>query len=255
MRSLDRWGQEDSDGGATKSARSAGVLPAVSGATRPRFGSVTIRDRGHLPHWEKDAATYFVSFRLADSMPRAVLERILSERESIPKTATWLGRELSPDEHKRIKKLSTKKIEEYLDRGSGACHLKNALVAEIVAHTLRHFDEKRYRLLAWCVMPNHVHVVAHLFPGHTLASVVHSWKSFTAKKANGILHSRGAFWQREYYDRLIRDEEELDRSMRYVAENPQKARLGNWPWVWVWGQDAPTTAAGDGGATKPGGAA
>jgi menaquinone-specific isochorismate synthase len=253
MRSPEAWGQDAlttaaADGGAT-SPRSAGVPPAVAGATRPRFGSVTIHDRGHLPHWEKDGATYFVSFRLADSLPRAVLQRILYERESIPKTAMWMGRELSRDEHKTIQRLSTKKIEEYLDRGAGACYMRNSLVAGVVAEALRHFDDKRYRLLAWCIMPNHVHVVARLFPGHTLASVVHSWKSFSAKKANGILQLQGVFWQREYYDHLIRNEDELGRSMLYVAENPAKARLGNWPWVWTWGQAAPTTAAADGGVT------
>jgi REP element-mobilizing transposase RayT len=103
---------------------------------------------------------------------------------------------------------------------------------------------------AWCVMPNHVHVLARLFPGVSLASVLHSWKSFTAKRANTMLHRGGAFWQREYYDHLIRDESEFEYAVQYVFDNPAKAGLSNWPWVWVWEQDAPTTAAEDGGATK-----
>ncbi len=98
-------------------------------------------------------------------------------------------------------------------------------------------------------MPNHVHVVARLFPGQTLATVLHSWKSFTAKRANLILGLHGAFWQREYYDHLLRNEEELERVVRYVADNPAKANLKDWKWVWVCGRDAHTTAAGDGGAT------
>src|SRR5690349_7365275 len=63
--------------------RSAGVPPAVSGAFRPRFGEIKIRDRGRIPHWEKESAIYFVTFRLADSLPKSVLERIESERESL----------------------------------------------------------------------------------------------------------------------------------------------------------------------------
>ena len=110
--------------------------------------------------------------------------------------------------------------------------------------------KKRYRLLAWCVMPNHVHVVVKIFPGHTLSDVIHSWKSFSAKHANRALRLRGAFWQREYYDHLIRDQGELDRAIRYVAANPEKAKLEQWRWVWVCGQDARTTAAEDGGATS-----
>ena len=230
---------------------SAGVPPAVAGASRPRFGEVKIRDRGRLPHWEKESATYFITFRLADSLPKSVLDQIESEREAIVKTANQFQRPLSPDERRKIQRLSSPIIEKYLDNGAGACHLQNPAIAEEIATTFRHFDDQRYRLFAWCVMPNHVHVVVRLLPGQTLAPLVHSWKSFTAKRANAILGRRGTFWQREYYDHLIRNESEFEHSIRYVAENPEKANLKDWKWVWVCGRDARTTAAEDGGATKP----
>ncbi|MBZ5665584.1 MAG: transposase [Acidobacteriia bacterium] len=229
--------------------RSAGVSPAVAGASRPRFGEVKIRDRGRLPHWETDNATYFITFRLADSLPKSVLDRIESERQSIVKTAAQAGRTPSSDERRKIQRLSTPVIERFLDSGAGACHLQNSAIAEEAANALRYFDEKRYRLFAWCVMPNHVHVVARFFPGHVLATVVHSWKSFSAKHANRILRTHGVFWQREYYDHLIRSEGEFERAIRYVSENPAKAQLKDWKWVWVCGRDARTTAAEDGGAT------
>ena len=236
---------------AAQPDRSAGDSPAVAGASRPRFGEVQIRTRGRLPHWEKDSATYFITFRLADSLPKSVLDRITSEREAILKTANQLHRGLSPDERRKIQRLSPPIVEKFLDSGAGGCHLRNPAIAEEIANTLRHFDDERYRLFAWCVMPNHVHVVARLFPGQALATVVHSWKSFTAKRANAILGRQGTFWQREYYDHLIRNENEFERAMNYVADNPAKASLREWKWVWVCGRDAPTTAAGDGGATKP----
>ena len=230
---------------------SAGVPPAVSGASRPRFSEITIHDRGRLPHWEKESGTYFITFRLADSMPASLLETIVSERSSILRTAAQLKRELSPSEHKRLLELSTAKIEDYLDQGAGACVLNNPLIGTEVSQCLAHFDEKRYRLFAWCVMPNHVHVVARLFPSYDLPSVLHSWKSLSAKKANGILGKKGQFWQREYYDHLLRDETEFGRALTYTVENPAKAGLRDWPWVYLRGQDAPATAVEDGSATKP----
>ena len=222
--------------------RSAGVPPAVAGASRPRFGEVKIRDRGRLPHWEKESATYFITFRLDDSQPKSVLERIESEPESLVKTAKQVSREISPSEHKRLQKLSTKIIEQYLDNGSGACHLKHPAIANLVADALRHFDNRRYRLFAWCIMPNHVYVVLKAFPGHPLAEIIHSWKSFSAKRANDLLNATGSFWQREYYDHLVRSEDEFARAVRYVVENPGKAGLRNWRWVWVGGRDAHPTA-------------
>jgi REP element-mobilizing transposase RayT len=223
--------------------RSAGVPPAVSGASRPRFGEVTIRDRGRLPHWEKESATYFITFRLGDSLPRTVLERIEFERQNLIKTARQMEREPSADERKRMQQLSTRAVELYLDSGSGACHLRNPDVAKMVADALRHFDSRRYRLFAWCIMPNHVHVVARVFPGHSLAETVHSWKSYTAKQANKLRGVKGGFWQREYYDHLIRDAGEFERALQYVANNPAKAGLTHWRWVWVvGGRDARPTA-------------
>ena len=228
---------------------SAGVPPAVAGASRPRFGSILIRNRGHLPHWEGEGATYFVTFRLADSLPTSVLERIQAEKRSIIRTADQLRRALSPDERRKLQRLSSPIVEGFLDKGLGACHLRNPLLANEVADTIRHFDEQRYRLFAWCVMPNHVHVVFKTFPGSKLSTIIHSWKSYTAKIANRILGTAGPFWQREYYDHLIRDQGELERAIRYVAQNPEKAELTGWRWVWQCGQDARTTAAEVGGAT------
>ena len=176
--------------------RTAGVPPAVAGAggvpiapgfgemgrrSRPRFGSVTIRERGRLPHWEIDAGLHFVTFRLADSLPNTVLEQFRTERESIMAPAAHLGRELSANEKQRIAKLFSTKIERHLDAGAGSCVLARPNIAGLVADAIRHFDGGRYRLLAWCVMPNHVHIVVRLFPGQKLAAVIHSWKSFSAK--------------------------------------------------------------------------
>lgn len=101
-------------------------------------------------------------------------------------------------------------------------------------------------------MPNHVHVVARLLPGADLASILKTWKQFSSKTANRLLGQSGRFWQREYYDRLIRDEQEYRRAIRYVVENPLKAGLQNWPWVWsAAALEVRATAGYEAGATSP----
>ncbi len=109
--------------------------------------------------------------------------------------------------------------------------MRDPRIAAIVADALRHFQGERYRLLAWCVMPNHVHVVFSPLGQNALASIVHSWKSFSAQAANRLLRRSGPFWQREYFDHLVRDEVSLARILRYVGQNPSTADLRDWPWV------------------------
>jgi REP element-mobilizing transposase RayT len=100
--------------------------------------------------------------------------------------------------------------------------------AAIVERTLLHFDGQRYRLFAWCVMPNHVHVVAQLYAGCELSILIHSWKSYSAHEMNRLLDRTGP-WQREYFDRIIRSERELLETVEYVLENPERAGLADWP--------------------------
>jgi REP element-mobilizing transposase RayT len=215
---------------------------------QPRFGEVRIRSRGRLPHWEKEAGLYFVTFRLADSLPMSVLEKI-AERHRVLEMAKRSGAHLLPGQQVLVEEYSVKRLEEYFDRGAGACLLRDRRIGELVANALRLWNGKRYRLLAWCVMPNHVHVVFVLLPGQELAAVLRSWKSYTARMTNRILGRTGAVWQREYYDRLIRSGEELERAIRYVVRDPERAGLKDWEWVWCAGEDARVTAGLEPGAT------
>jgi len=156
----------------------------------------------------------------------------LFAREDIPATAAQMSRKISEPEQKRLIKLHARRIEKYLDAGAGACFLGNDAVAKIIADSLWPFHGTRYQLFAWCVMPNHVHAVFQTLAGNTLPGILHSWKSFSAKQANQILHRSAQFWQREYYDRLVRDIAEFHRAVQYVVDNPKRAGLKDWPWVW-----------------------
>ncbi|MBK9975785.1 MAG: transposase [Planctomycetes bacterium] len=249
--------------GAMLLARSAGSQPAQAvgasptappdAAFAPIDPQVMKRHRGYLPHWERDHATYFVTFRLVDSLPEEARKRIAVERFDIVKTAESLNRALSDTERERLDQLYSVTVDELLNAGHGACHLKAADCAAVVAETITKWDGERYALYAWSVMPNHVHVVFRPFAGHALSDTLHSWKSFTAKACNRILDRTGEFWQRESFDRLIRDREEFEKRVRYTLDNPVVAGLENWKWVGgsaVGG--APTAGAGEAPALQGG---
>lgn len=189
------------------------------------------RRGAYLPHWTKPGGIYSVTFRLADTLPQRKLQEWRREHEDILQTAQYVGRTLSFTERMRLQKLH-ESLDVHLDAGYGACFLRRADIAELVTEALRYFDGDRYRLFAWCVMPNHVHVVLQLREAWMLSHILHSWKSFTAKKANTILGRTGAFWQAEYYDHLVRDEEDLLRCVEYVWYNPDDAGLCEWRWRW-----------------------
>ncbi len=166
--------------------------------------------RGYLPHFDSAETVQFVTFRLADSLPRAVAESLAKLTDNLAET-----------DHK-------------LDGSLGACWLKQPLVARLVEDAIMHFDGERYRLLAWCIMPNHVHVVVEAADGHSLGTIVRSWKSFTANRANKALGRSGPFWHRDYFDRFIRDEGHLSRTIDYVENNPVKAGLTSSTIDWQW---------------------
>ena len=188
------------------------------------------REGACLPHWTRDRSVYSVCFRLADSLPQEVLARLDEEREILAAKEAKTGIARSVEEEARLAELRSARISELLDSGYGACWLKQEKLACLVQEQLKHFSPERYRLLAWCVMPNHVHAVIQPRPGFELASIIHSWKSYTANQINKRLKHAGAFWQAEYYDHIIRDEEELVGIIEYVWKNADDAGLDDWKW-------------------------
>ena len=169
-----------------------------------RSRTITVSHRDRLPHWHVEEGTYFVTFRLFDSLD---------------------------EDLRRLR--GRKRIEEALDRGDGLAFLKQPEIGSIVFNALMFFDGQHYVLHSACVMSNHVHTVVRMARGFRLRKIVLSWKSYTAKKANVLLGREGAFWETDCFDRLICDERELARANAYVAANPEKAGLKDWPWVAV----------------------
>ncbi len=218
---------------------STGVSP-VSGVVHSRDGYATldhatpmpfvpfnphadmeIRAR-NLPHWNQAGTTYFVTFRLADSLPQAKLQQWKEERDG------WIKHHPEPWTHEvweEYNRLFPEKLDLWLDAGAGSCHLANPKCAQIVADALRHFDGERYCIGDFVIMPNHVHALVCLARGFSFTQILYSWKSFAAHQINKLLGRSGAFWQAESYDRIVRSEKQRDHYRHYIAENPVKARL------------------------------
>ncbi|HEY3320543.1 MAG TPA: transposase [Planctomycetota bacterium] len=206
-----------------------------------------------LPHLQPAGGTLFVTFRLAGSIPAFLLAQWAAERER----AIAIAVRISNSDQKnqallQVRRTFFLRFEGELDRlRTGPDWLRDSRIAALVAESLRFRDNTVYDLAAYCIMPNHVHVVftprcivvpensaetKGLQPQYaSLPSIMHSLKLYTATRANRILARSGQFWQHESYDHWVRDENELGRVIRYVVNNPVKAGLArrwqDWPWT------------------------
>ena len=173
----------------------------------------------YLPHFDGPGTRQFITYRLADALPP-------SRRDE------W--QTLITIEDKLEKQ---RKIEAYIDRGYGKCWLRDPRVAEIVQSGFWHFDGQHYRLLAWVLMPNHVHLLIEIWE-KPLRKIVQSLKGYSARKANKWLGLKGTLWEEDYFDRYIRDEEHFRRVVRYIENNPVKAHLARAAEEWRWSSAA-----------------
>jgi REP element-mobilizing transposase RayT len=196
---------------------------------RFELGKVTVHKRNRLPHWDAEHGIQFVTFNLFDALPRHVNQQIQDEAAAQAALIRNTRGDLTLAEKSAIRQWVEARVGDSLDEAHGSSFMREPRIAQIVANAVTHFDEDRYRLLAWCVMPNHVHVV--LMGVVQLERVVHSWKSFTAKQANLALGRAGPFWREDYYNRVVRDSRELSATIDYVLMNPAKAGLEDWPFV------------------------
>jgi putative transposase len=179
-----------------------------------------IYSRGFLPHWDLERSTQAITFRLADSVPAEVIRDWKNQLAA------------SPDAKVREKELH-RLIARYEDAGHGVAVLKRSDCATIIQNKLIIGHPTRYSLIDWCVMPNHVHVLIRLMENQTLAEIVGSWKGGSAFEINRLLNRQGPLWQRDYYDRYVRDLDHLHDCIAYIRNNPVKAGLcdksEDWP--------------------------
>ncbi len=183
-----------------------------------------LQSRNKLPHWEQSGATYFITFRLADSVPASLRDRWMRER------AQWLEQHPKPwttaTETEYHRRFSTQ-MDKWLDAGHGTCLLRGDGCRAEVERVLQHFDGERYFHHAWVIMPNHVHVLTSLGTESKLRDVVKSWKGVSARRIHEAGHAirEATLWQEDYFDRMVRDGEHFARCVRYIRSNPAKAGL------------------------------
>ena len=219
---------------AQPAALHASVSPAAEQEpANAEIGAPRWHSRGYLPHLESAAIIQHVTFHLADSLPQSVLIRLDSELRALPAEKR--------DAERR------KKIERWIDAGHGSCLLRSPSIASLVQRTLLFFDGQRYRLLAWVIMPNHVHVLFEPINGWTVAKIVASWKKFTATEISKRQHRSSEplsapIWHREYWDRFIRDKTHLIQVIDYISQNPVKAGLAPTPQAYPWSSANPGNA-------------
>jgi putative transposase len=191
--------------------------------------------RNVLPHLKREGASYFVTFRLAGTLPRQVLLQLKAERENIIRHAKAAKRPLTWQEQEELFRWYSSRVDAYLDAGHGDCWLRRPELADLVASAIQYFDGSRLELLAWVVMPNHVHGVLRPLPGWTLSQILKTWKGYTLREANKSLQRTGEpFWQSESYDHILRDDQDKHRFCHYTTMNPVNARLCAGPKDWKW---------------------
>jgi REP element-mobilizing transposase RayT len=208
----------------------------------------------HLPHFQPADGTFFSTFRLADSLPVEVVNRLregnISKHKLIAgmldKREQRLAWQALQSDYFRI-------FEEALDHASyGPKWLSRADIAQTVMDTVAYAATTMFHLHALTVMPNHVHLAFSLGEGlldrprnnsqrdfeqlpHPASRILGSIKKFSARKANQVLGRHGPFWQDESYDRLVRDVREFRNVLWYIIQNPVRAGLvkewRQWPWT------------------------
>ena len=204
--------------------------------------------RRKLPHWRQENATYFVTFRQADALPKTAINGLELEKKNY--LSQLRQSDLKPEArreiHERFHKRYGVLLDRYLDAGTGSCRLRTAENARLVIDALRFFDRNNpsltentaaphYELYSAVVMPNHCHVLVRPIPGHDLEKILQSWKSFTSRQLNKTAGVTGSFWQPDNFDRIVRDEAHYRKVIHYIRRNPEKAKLppsGYQLWEW-----------------------
>lgn len=195
----------------------------------------------NLPHVRLTEATYFVTFRLADSIPKSVLESWRLQRAEWLKahgvdpdlqntdSEAWRNAYFSIPSDMRAVFEQQQRCQFFveIDKCHGSCILRHSNQRQIVVQALEYFHGQRIWCGDYVVMPNHVHILIQPFPGMRLEEWLYSVKKFTGRRIDlELKEEKNSVWQKESYDRIVRNSNELRRMRKYIADNPSKLLPG-----------------------------
>jgi REP element-mobilizing transposase RayT len=177
--------------------------------------------RGNLPHWEVENGRYFVTVRLADSIPPASVLRLQEIHRSIAAVEAQSGA------FAHLQRQYFQTMEKYLEAGAGDCHLGHAANARIVVEGLSSLTDWNVEVAHYTIMPNHWHAL--LVPARectrSVADIMKRIKGRTGRCLRSTIGGAGPIWQREWFDRWIRSDAEWEKTVAYIQNNPVKARI------------------------------
>ena len=259
--------------------RLPGSLASSSSSPSP-FAPKGWHSRNYLSHFDAGPAVQHINYRLADALPKHALSAMQAQCDVLQLT--------DPEKADALRQ----RVETYLDAGHGSCLLQYPELAKMIVDNWLYFDQERYRLLAWMVMPNHVHVLIEPLGGWSVPKIVATWKAYSGRRIRDWLVGRGEkaeegksqagawrseeescqagawrskegrghgsawrseeeiaqfrflferhgrVWQREYWDRFIRNSEHYWWVKAYIENNPVKAGLVSEAELWPWSSAA-----------------
>lgn len=183
-----------------------------------RHKALSVSKSTSLPHWEQTGKLQFITFRLKDSLPADVLTNISNELYAITNKEFS---QLSPSEKIKYTKHKNKLLEISLDKCYGECHLKDPSLRLLLEKVIQEGDNLEYEILSYIIMPNHVHLLIRMLEDNLLRDSLMRIKGKSSFQINRVLGRKGSLWQRESYDRMIRNVEHLNRCIEYIRNNPK----------------------------------
>jgi putative transposase len=199
----------------------------------------------NLPHMFDIRKPVFITYRLKFTLPAVVMKE-LNQRKT-----EWLNLNQKLDAESKKQRIKHREAtffdwyDKLIAQSSETPQiLHQREITDIITESFRYFDNQHYTLMAYCVMPNHVHVLIHPLLQesgeiYSCPHITYTWKRYSANQINRVLKRSGSLWQQESYDHMVRDERELSQVLEYIIQNPVMAGLVNkWDeWYGTWVQD------------------
>lgn len=186
---------------------------------------IEISSKDKLPHWHQDGKIQFITFRLADSLPQSKVNEL---KEKIQIFENHHPRPWDETTLIEYHKIVSPEYEKFLDNGYGECILKESRFRRIIKEAIFYYNDSKYEVIAFVIMPNHVHLLLRILKNNKLNKIMQSIKRYSAREINKQLNRDGALWMKRYFDRIVRNREHLNHCLNYIKENPKYLKQGEY---------------------------